>query len=352
MKLPSLLFASAFARATARLALCSLLFISATCIAAQMANVEFTHLFINAKTGVTVPINPIQTNTAQAINVHYLLAAIDKLNELSVASQNTNLQAHSLATQQVADIVAVADAVNRLFNCNVGGYWKQVIPGSGNHLIDGGPSDGSGTGGSVTCQTCTQDYYCPMDQDIRISCETIGSGYVTSGTGAVSPSECQPPIYCPAGGQYWTGSTCSTCPTGSFCPSGQDTTVSCDTLPGVNPAGGSYTSASPYSTDTDCRYTAPNKSITGCSGVTPQQVSYNGSTWPASTYGVSATAGYYIQNNNTSSATCTICPKDYYCTGGSNAAVACSSVCSGCTTTGTGATAASQCTSPVPGVSE
>ncbi|MCL2331099.1 MAG: hypothetical protein FWC61_00975 [Proteobacteria bacterium] len=259
--------------------------------ATQIANVGYVHAYIAAKTGVTVPINPVQTNVAQAVNVHYLLAVIDKLNELSPASTATTYQTHPRATQQVADTWAVANAVNRLFNCNVGGYWKQVTVGTGNHLDGGGANDGSGTGGSVRCVTCSA---------------------------------------------------------GSFCPAGQETPVLCNTLSGVNPVGGSFASVSPFGANTDCRYTAPNKTITGCASVTSQQVAYNGASWPASTYSVSASAGYYISNNNTSGATCTICPKDYYCTGGANAAVPCSTIGAGYVTDGTGASASSQCHAPAP----
>ena len=329
------------------------------CFSAQVANVEYTHLYINAKTGVNVPVNPAQTNTYQLVNTGYILAAVDKLNDLSSGSATTTYHANAIVGSypgvniyQVADIIAVADAVNRLFNCNVAGYWKQVTVGTGNHLFGGGANDGSGTGGGVTCQACTKDYYCPLGSEARVSCDTVGSGYVTSGTGATVSTDCVAPIYCPSGGQYWTGSACATCPSTSFCPAGQDTSILCSTLAGVNPAGGSYSSVSPFVANTDCRYTAPAKTITGCASVTSQQVTYNGSTWPASTYGVSANAGYYISNNNTASATCTICPKDSYCTGGTNAAVACSTVCTGCTTTGTGATASSQCTAPLPGAAD
>ena len=142
--------------------------------------------------------------------------------------------------------------------------------------------------------------------------------------------------------------TCSACGTPNYSTGGSATACSaCSGLAGVSPAGGTYVSVSPFNANTTCRYTAPAKTITGCATVTSNQVSYSGSAWPASTYNVSASAGYYIANNGTASATCTICPVGSYCTGGSAGAVACSTVCTGCSTTGTGATSSAACTSPV-----
>ena len=140
--------------------------------------------------------------------------------------------------------------------------------------------------------------------------------------------------------------TCSACGTPNYSTGGSATVCSaCSGLAGVSPAGGTYVSVSPFNANTTCRYTAPAKTITGCATVTSNQMSYSGSAWPASTYNVSASAGYYIANNGTASATCTICPVGSYCTGGSAGAVACSTVCTGCTTTGTGATSSAACKS-------
>jgi hypothetical protein len=58
---------------------------------------------------------------------------------------------------------------------------------------------------------------------------------------------------------------------------------------------------------------------------------------------VTAKAGYYIANSGTASATCTICTKNYYCTGNTAGRVACSTVGSGYVTDSTGATASSAC---------
>ncbi|HOY47630.1 MAG TPA: InlB B-repeat-containing protein, partial [Alphaproteobacteria bacterium] len=59
-----------------------------------------------------------------------------------------------------------------------------------------------------------------------------------------------------------------------------------------------------------------SKTITGCSVVTSQQVTYTGTSWPASTYYVSASGGYVVANNSTASATCNACSGSTYSTGG------------------------------------
>lgn len=123
------------------------------------------------------------------------------------------------------------------------------------------------------------------------------------------------------------------------CDARQYTGAVCSGIPGVSPGGGTYTSVAPYDDASTCRYTAPSKSILGCASVTSQPAAYDGN-WPASTYAVIAEAGYYIENNSTASATCTECPKDSYCTGGSDAPISCEG---GFATSGTGAGAATDC---------
>ena len=174
-------------------------------------------------------------------------------------------------------------------------------------------------------------------------------------------------LVCPAGTYNAGGAatSCTTCSgTNGFCPAGSIAVTPCSALSGVNPAGGTFTSVSPFSASTNCRYTAPAKTIAGCASVTPQQVAYTGSAWPASTYSVTASGGYIIANNGTASATCSQCgagtysaggsatgcsqcPKDNYCLAGSSAPTPCSTVGAGFITDAPGATSASQCHSSV-----
>ena len=145
-----------------------------------------------------------------------------------------------------------------------------------------------------------------------------------------------------------SNATCTACGSSNYCMGGTAAATACSSLgtTGQNPTGGTYTSVSPFGAATDCRYTA-NKSITGCASVTPSVVSWSGSSWSATTYTITANPGYYRQNNGANNATCTICPKDSYCTGGTNAPVPCNSVGVGFTTAGTGATQASDCKTPL-----
>ena len=149
----------------------------------------------------------------------------------------------------------------------------------------------------------------------------IGASATTWATATVSTTFKADP------GAYVTGSgastTCSTCTENYYCPGGTTTRQACSALTGVSVSGGSYTSAAGSDASTDCKYTAPSKEIDGCASVTTNTVTYSGSAWPATTYSVTADPGYYIASNGTASATCTICAKGNYCTGGTAAAQAC-----------------------------
>jgi len=89
--------------------------------------------------------------------------------------------------------------------------------------------------------------------------------------------------------------------------------ISCPTS-GVSPANGTFSAVSPYTSNTNCRYTAPSKTISGCYSVSVNTVLYSGSSWPASTYKITANSGYYISGNDSASATCVACSSSA-CTG-------------------------------------
>ena len=111
MKLPSLLFA-----------ICSLLFISATCIAGTAVNVEYVHLLIDHVHGIQVPINA--PDIKQAVNVKYVLCAVDRANEILNGDPTTDYCNHPLAVQQIIDEIATIDAVTRLVKLD-------MYPGTG-----------------------------------------------------------------------------------------------------------------------------------------------------------------------------------------------------------------------------
>ena len=177
---------------------------------------------------------------------------------------------------------------------------------------------------------------------------TTTSFTVTGSVGATTVSgACSARSYTCSAGQYLNGATCTSCTSPYYCIGGTWTynggaqgRSSCSSLSGVSPSGGTYSSVSPYNASTTCRYKAPSKTITGCSTVTSNTVSYNGSAWPASTYAVTARGGYIISGNNTSSATCTQCGAGKYSAGGS--ATSCST-CANWTYSSAGASSCTAC---------
>lgn len=155
------------------------------------------------------------------------------------------------------------------------------------------------------------------------ACTTCAAGTYTDTTGQIS---------------------CASCGVGYYCTGGSNHTE-CSSLTGVSVSGGSYTSVSPYNASTTCRYTAPTKTITGCSAVTSSTVAYSGTAWPATTYNVTASGGYVIANNGSASATCTQCTGATFSAGGSaTSCTACPAQTSGWTrNSGNGWSAVTQC---------
>lgn len=160
---------------------------------ADLASVGWLHKYILEKTGITLPEATFPNRTNTITNQTYLYKVIDAINQSSTGSTTTTYV--SQATRDLTTPAAVASAVNHLFNCNAAGYWKDITTGSGNHLDGGGPDDASGDGGSITCTICPKDSYCPLDTESPISCETVGVGYVTNGTGATQATDCYALIY-------------------------------------------------------------------------------------------------------------------------------------------------------------
>ena len=160
---------------------------------------------------------------------------------------------------------------------------------------------------------------------------------------------CASKAYCPAGTWGSVAGTCDSIPAGSYpgaasgCATKDDAGdyigcsgyEACSSLSGVSVSGGTYTSAAGSKNSKACKYTAPNKTITGCSTVTTNTVTYTGTAWPATTYGVTATGGYIISGNNTAAATCTQCGTAKYSAGGT------ATSCSACPTADSGWTATS-----------
>ena len=183
----------------------------------------------------------------------------------------------------------------------------------------------SAGGAATSCSACTgRTQYSAAHS---ASCSTVSTGYYTTG--------------CNTSNNNCTGQ--SQCTSGTWCSSGVQ--HQCSSLTGVSVSGGTYTSAAGSSANTSCKYTAPSKTITGCSTVTTNTVTYTGTAWPATTYGVTATGGYVISGNNTAAATCTQCSGAVWSAGGTaTSCSACPAQTSGWTrNSGTGWTAVTQC---------
>ena len=102
--------------------LCIMLF-TFSVSAGQPVNVNYVHLLIDHVHGIQVPINA--SNIYQAVNVKYVLCAVDKANEiLNGAPPTTTYCDHPLATTQIIDDVATIDAVTRLIELD-------LYPGTG-----------------------------------------------------------------------------------------------------------------------------------------------------------------------------------------------------------------------------
>ena len=231
-------------------------------------------------------------------------------------------------------------------NGNEGGASKCYASVSGGHYIGtknsatqsecvGGTYKAAHTvyyGSTSSCAVCGINQYSDDGAASCTACKT-SAGYGNSGTTADSHDgvasckvTCDAGEYVPTagGGCVAVGSGYYKTGTMTVAQNATNTTRSaCSSLTGVSVSGGTYSSVSPYNASTTCRYKAPDKTITGCAAVTTATVAYSGSAWPATTYTVSASSGYYISGSDTASATCVGCQAGYACTGGTAAPDAC-----------------------------
>ena len=241
---------------------------------------------------------------------------------------------------------ACPDGYPNSANGNEGGNTKCYASVSGGHYIGtknsatqsecvGGTYKAAHTvyyGSTSSCAVCGANQYSDDGAASCTACKT-SAGYGNSGTTAAShagQASCK--VTC-GGGEYvpTAGGGCVAVGSGYYktgtmtvAQNATNTTRSaCSSLPGVSVSGGTYSSVSPYNASTTCRYKAPDKTITGCAAVTTATVAYSGSAWPATTYTVSASSGYYISGSGTASATCVGCEVGYACTGGTAAPDAC-----------------------------
>ena len=211
---------------------------------------------------------------------------------------------------------------------------------------------------------CPANSYCPgytsmplcstgthNDEMGKYACSDLGNGYNYSPAKSGAATAC---YLTTTAGKYVATSKAaeSTCAAGGWCAGGTKVNYEstggrtlCSSLSGVSVSGGTYTSAAGSSANTACKYTAPNKTITGCATVTTNTVTYSGTAWPTTTYGVTANGGYIISGNNTAAATCSQCSGAVWSAGGTaTSCSACPAQTSGWTrNSGTGWSAVTQC---------
>ncbi|MDR1361569.1 MAG: hypothetical protein LBJ18_04720 [Rickettsiales bacterium] len=119
---------------------------------ADIASSDYIRRQIAQITGITISANDIGTISAKS----YLLSAIDEANNLSPYSIATNYS----ATADGAGIIAtsaISGTVASLHNCLGAGGYKN----------------------GTKCDACPQNHYCPAGQNDTISCETVGTDFVT-----------------------------------------------------------------------------------------------------------------------------------------------------------------------------
>lgn len=203
-------------------------------------------------------------------------------------------------------------------------YWSSVNGGTYNAgaTIDCNYATLGVTYGTATIKanwgTCPIGSFCPTDG----APQECPPNYPNSTEGATSSSDCYltttagnyvatknaDEVPCKSGGYYCSGDVRI-----YYGLTGGDS--ACADLSGIEVPNGTY-STSPStgaSAPSACRYVAPsNKTVTGCSTVTPNTVSYTGSKWNSNYYTVTAAKGYHVGYNNVANPTCVMCGADHY----------------------------------------
>ena len=249
---------------------------------------------------------PSISTTAPTRTGYTFMGWYDNATYTSGTQYYTAAGASARTWNKVANTTLYAGWKVNSYTCTAGQYLKagatscsSCEPG---HACAGGTYsyNASSAQGRVDCMGRTQ-----FSAAGAAKCSTVSTGYYTTG--------------CNSSNNNCTGQ--SQCTSGTWCASGVQN--QCSSLSGVSVTGGTYTSAAGSSANTACKYTAPNKTITGCKTVTTNTVTYSGTAWPATTYGVTANGGYIISGNNTAAATCSQCGTAKYSAGGT--ATSCSS---------------------------
>ena len=178
--------------------------------------------------------------------------------------------------------------------------------------------------------TCPAGSFCPTDgapqpcppnyPNSDVGATSSGNCYLTTSSGKYVATKNAAEVTCKSGGYYCSGDVRI-----YYGLTGGDS--ACDDLSGIEVPNGTY-STSPStgaSAPSACRYVAPSKTVTGCSTVTRNTVSYTGSTWNSNYYTVKASKGYHVGDNNVANPTCVVCGADKYQASDNSTATSCTS---------------------------
>ena len=164
----------------------------------------------------------------------------------------------------------------------------------------------TGNTAAPACTTCSKGYYQASDSSTAASCTPADKGYYVDTTGASAQKQCTAGTYTSSTAQ----SGCSTITSGCWGAAGATSACpnNCNALTAPAVTGGTFSSVTPRSANTACRYVAPSKTYTGCSSITANTVSYSGTAWGTDFYMTKASKGYRVTaTGNTSAPACTAC---------------------------------------------
>ena len=196
-------------------------------------------------------------------------------------------------------------------SCGAYAYYKEVKACPANSYCPGKSEVGCNTSNQATVHTTNFGLEaCPGSYGTSPSGSTAATQcYLTTSVGKfvetknAAEKDCTDGKYCVGGVKVNYGST------------GGSAECSALTAPVVT--GGTFTSVSPRSASSNCRYTAPTPQVpTYCATKTSNTISYSGTAWGTNIYSVTAKAGSIISNNNTKDATCSQCGKGTFSAGG------------------------------------
>ncbi|MBR5575000.1 MAG: hypothetical protein IKV93_00460, partial [Alphaproteobacteria bacterium] len=177
------------------------------------------------------------------------------------------------------------------------------------------------------------------------TCGAISAGcFGGAGSSVACPNKCSAGTYRSSTGGK-TQADCSTLNDACYGSAGATNACpnSCDDLTAPAVTGGTFSSVTPRSASTQCRYVAPAKTDAECSSITANTVSYTSSGWGTNFYTALAKAGSYVTaTGNTSAPACATCAAGKYQGSNGSSKTSCDT-CANWTFSGEGASSCTSC---------